>query len=224
MPGASENAKQCQAMPSKSARAARYRGGRIRDRVSAVLPHLLRDRELQPHLRREADTDVRRRGRGACRAGLPGKRDRPGIVGHGAPAAAARACPHGSAGGGRGERGPQQVGHERAQQGLRGPPCERLAAPGHRELPGYQPQGAVGEDAQVPDLRRGAGDANASTDVCPRLRQFPRLARSARFNASNVRSSVRSKCSGVTDIRPEATTAVSLSAAFCRVPRWNLSQ
>ena len=42
---------------------------------------------------------------------------------------------------------------------------------------------------------------------------------SAFVNAANVRSSVRSNCSGVTDTRPDATTAVSLSAAFSRGPR-----
>jgi hypothetical protein len=46
----------------------------------------------------------------------------------------------------------------------------------------------------------------------------------AAFNLANMRSSVRSNCSGVTDTRPDATTAVSLSAEFSRGPRWKRSQ
>lgn len=59
--------------------------------------------------------------------------------------------------------------------------------------------------------------------LSPVLARFDFYA-SAAFNVANVRSSVRSKCSGVTDTRPDATTAVSLSAAFSRGPRWKRSQ
>jgi len=39
----------------------------------------------------------------------------------------------------------------------RGAGRQRLAPAGHRRLPRHQPQGAVGEDAQVPDRRQRSG-------------------------------------------------------------------
>jgi hypothetical protein len=77
-------------------------------------------------------------------------------MGRGAPAAAARTCPHQPAGAGRkrgrGAGGSQQMGHGRAQPRAGRARRKRLAPPGYGALSGHQPEGFVGEDAQVPNF------------------------------------------------------------------------